>query len=721
MSNLNNILLKRAVSKKGSVLFCVLCVMTFVVMLAGIALALTSSAHQSVIYEEKNQQAYYTAKSAVDSVVAYLDSNGTTGSGTTLSYKVGQLDSENYKKVVNFSDASLTSDEVNKIKDPWPKDTTQRRSNWDTAAGAGTYIAGEWSTDYAGIGKYRVDVYPTLAKGLYKIIAESDYKGHTSVVAAIVVPGKSQALFEDAIVGLGGAGIAGSSRVCGGIALNVPGGFDGKNSPYGGQDVYLGGNITNTGDINLQENQHAVPITTFNNIQTTQQNIIIAARGNLSVGQTIIEGTSKAVWPYYSYLVAEKDLTIKNWESKDNYYFANIIDDDTINHKGILVGGNFLQGAGSTGATFSSSVYVKGNINFSNGGTFIFEQPVYVLGNINLQNGTFVFKNGLYVKGSANISVDSFTGDLYSDSINFHSNAGARTLNSYSTTIQGDIDACENVYQEKLSICDKVNNYSDWVFTSQQREKMGLDGVDSNSYNHYSIDVNGSMPKLNVSGKTISTQSGNNLTINDSGVIEKFTLKNSTNGATTINFDTRNGADPSGNQKYKNLYIRLNPVSNSISKKVTGDDVNKCTINIIGKGNVFLYLDTGVRWESNEVSITGNDNTAIDGGLQPHLFIISNDSSSSYNDYIINVGSANGTNGDRFAFYLYVPNGAISQGGSSGFRGSAIAKYVNECGGSNCSFSFISPATGNTDEANDGMPNSSSASSGYSVKTWYKY
>ncbi|MGN0660229.1 MAG: hypothetical protein ACI4JX_00760, partial [Oscillospiraceae bacterium] len=61
---MNNILLQRAVNKKGSVLFSVLCVMTFVVLLASIALAVTTSANQSMVYEVKEQQAYYTAKSA---------------------------------------------------------------------------------------------------------------------------------------------------------------------------------------------------------------------------------------------------------------------------------------------------------------------------------------------------------------------------------------------------------------------------------------------------------------------------------------------------------------------------------------------------------------------------------------------------------------------------------------------------------------------------------
>lgn len=703
MSNLNNILLKRAVSKKGSVLFCVLCVMTFVVMLAGIALALTSSAHQSVIYEENNQQAYYTAKSAVDSVVAYLDSNGTTGSGTTLSYKVGQLDSENYKKVVNFADAILTADEINKIRDPWPKDTDQRRSNWDTAAGAGTYVAGEWSTDYAGIGKYRVDIYPTLAKGLYKIIAESEYKGHTSVVAAVISPGKAQAFFEDAIVGLSSATINGSTRIIGGLALNTP--------TFANSSVYLGGNITNKGTLDFSQNQNAIPKANFERAISSGEHLMLSAQGDLKVGK--IKCEDEPIWDqkmfqYYAYLVCENNLTFYEWNHKDAYVFASQYSDNSINSKGIFAGGDLLSEASDTSATFTSTVYVKGSFKIK-GGDCLFKEPVYVQ-NINVNGGTFVFEKGLYILDGSTSNISAgITGNIYCNNTTLIS--GSSLLPS---DIDGKIDECEEVMQEKLAQCNKVDNYGNWEFTADQNKMMGVNATaaELKTVNQYTIDVAGGQPRLTTTYNDVSiANTGYNLQIKNSGVINAFDLQGSSNGNCYIYIDT-NTINSSGASVYKNIYIGVNC-------NVTKDNLNKCKFFIKGKGNVYFYLFDGKTWKSNEMTITGDDFDTADGGLQPHLFMISNSSSSNNpNDAVIDLGSANGTDWDLFSVYIYAPNGLAGQTGSSGFRGAIISKYVFEDGGSNCSCKFISPSS--KAEEGSGFPNGS-VSSGYSVKTWYKY
>lgn len=665
---MNNILLQRAVNKKGSVLFSVLCVMTFVVLLASIALAVTTSANQSMVYEVKEQQAYYTAKSAVDSVASYLNANGVADNGdTSLSTKLAQLD---WSKCTDPTAAN-----------PWEKDeATGGYKYWAD----GDYVKGEWSDEYDKIGKYRVDIFPTAAKNIFKVIAESEYDGHKGYSAAFLRPGKVSALFEDAIVGLGAESLTGSPQAGGGITLNQSVVDKSKG------DIYIGGNVTNTGSIDFAELQHAFTTEYFESNYLSGFSLI-SGNGNLSIGDqfTIASITNQNndadVWKYYSYLVCKGNFKIKAWADKspENHNFAAKV---TSEQKGIFVGGNFTTESVSAG-TFSAPVYIKGNLNLENGNSkIVFKYPVYVEGNAVVKGGV-KFEAGLYVRGSALVTeAGGMDGDLYVD------DAAA-------------FDKCEEIYQEKLKIPqEKVDSYGDWVFTSQQREKMGMDG-NEDAVNNYSITNNSGTPRLSITKNGVTTPAfdGYTITINESGILSELNLRGTTNGGTTIYFDT----NKPGSSKFQNIYIR-------ITKNITDkDDLNKCRFIVKGKGNVFLFLDGDNSWSSDECLMATDDPTDI----QPRMFLISNSKNSSTT---VKLGSIMTPEQSGAKLYVYAPYIDVITSGSFGFYGAIIGKSLAASSGSGQAYKFVPPDTSQTDEANGGLP-AGTTSSGYSVYQRSKY
>lgn len=662
-----NILLRRTVNKKGSVLFCVLCIMTFVVLLSGIALTVATSANQNMIFEVSEQQAYYTAKSAVDSVATYLNVNGVSDKGdSSLSTKLALLD---------YSNCTATD-----ADDPWEKDDTGAYKFWPD----GTYVKGDWSATYDGIGKYKADVFPTAAKNIFKVVAESEYEGHHGYSAGLLRPGKTQNIFEDAIVGLGSESLTGSPQTAGGITVNQSK-LDKSNG-----DIYIGGNVTNTGDINFAELQHAFTSEHFENNYASGL-FIISGNGNLSIGDqfTIVSITNQAndedVWKFYSYLVCRGNFKIKAWADKspENHSFATkVMGED----KGILVGGNFTFESVQAG-TFDAPVYIGGDLNIYGSEKVVFNGPVCVEGNATVKGGV-KFNNGLYVKGTANVT---------------EAGGAVGDVKGYDSAL---FEKYKDKLEEKLKIPqEKVDSYGEWQFSDQQKEKMGMNGNEAAVKNYAIIkkDVSGTkLPCLDVTqnGITNTAITGYEITINDSGILSDINLRETPNGGTTIYFDTNLPGAVTG-KKYKNLYIR-------ITKNITDkDDLNKCKFIVKGKGNVYLYLDGDNSWTSDENVMTTDDPSS----KQPRLFLISN----SHNDSTkINLGGTITSEQDRFKLYVYAPFIDIKTHGSFGFYGAMIGRGIDGSSGSGQAYEFIPPDTSQTDEANGGMPGGS-ISSGYSV------
>lgn len=649
----------------------VMCVMSFVIILATVALTVTAAAHQNVVYQNNIQQAYFTAKSAADRTQSYISSIG----GPSSSADEGTL----------------------------------RKELYDISQDLTSHIEG--NLQHSTIGDYQVDIYPTTNPNVFKVVASSKWKEITSSAAILVGPTSGGASYDDAIVGTGGpAALEGSPQVGGGMTLNMP---DMSKSSNG--DVYIGGTVTNTGSLNFGDNQHAYLTSYFQSHRNSSLSMIasgdIANTGKLSVGRiyTVSSVTSndndQDVWQYYSYLVCKDEFKIKDWDGWDNnetkrVRFAAAVSGD---EKAILCGGNFVS-VSSKIAEIHAPVYIGGgidlqNVNDSQHG-IVFKEPVYIDCNgtnprIQIK-GNVTFEKGLYIRRTDLVS----NGDILDKS--------GQDVHNASYIHYGDDPAFETynaLLNQKLLIPQqRVNMYSDYEFTDDQRAAMGMDG-NQNTANEYKITVAPdpssnqviSCLKTYKSGALQSSQSNgtyenNDITISESGYISQFNLVGcKSDDAVTIYFDTRTAE----NNVYKDIYLRL--TTTDCENK---DNMRGCKFYVRGKGNVYFFLDGDLKFRAHQLPIK-----SIDDRYQPHFWIISNSTQK-------NLGYANATiyfddgtstsqNDDaRNEFYIYAPGTVIQFDGSTGFYGFMVGYSVRCASGSGVALTYVQPKNADGTENN---------------------
>ncbi|MGN0660404.1 MAG: hypothetical protein ACI4JX_01645, partial [Oscillospiraceae bacterium] len=651
----------------------------------------------SMVYEVKEQQAYYTAKSAVDSVASYLNANGVADNGdNTLSTKLAKLD---WSKCTDPTAAN-----------PWEKDeATGGYKYWAD----GDYVKGEWSDEYDKIGKYKVDIFPTAAKNKFKVVAEAEFDGHKGYSAGIISPYSSGTGLEDALVSTGSVSLNGSPHWQGGVSANQTE-LNMDSSPF------LGGSIVNTGSINTQYVQNGMGTNHFKAVMSSGNVLRFIAGTNLTVGggaycsfgEDYVDPSAENytnkktnVLNFYSYLVSGGDLKITGWQ-KNGDETIRLAEEANASDKGIYCGGNMVIDNTKFGE-IHCPVYVKGNleIKMSSDGKFVFKGPVYVCGSVSFTGGMSecYFEQGIEIGGTMSGTT------LVSNTLTGVTQNNAATPTA---TYEDQTEKMDDRLEELLRDSSNATKYGDWTFTAEQYNLMGGSGT-ANAAKNYGV-IN------------IEDHSGHiyqNEVVNESGSIEGFTSSCSNSGGGGVVFDTNiytvepiydattgqkvSPGVPSGD--YQDLYIK-------ITKSVQKDDLGKAVFSTLGRGNVYIYLPTNVHWESYEVGFYSKD--FID---EAHIYIISNSGCN------MNFGSFNGTKtregtfartsatgGQATAyFYAYNPKGMVSITGSSGFAGSVIAKDPHIDSGSNLTNLFVPPVDKN---GNPMAMNGIGGSVGYSVE-----
>lgn len=311
--------------KDGSVLFTVLIVMTVVIILATASLTLTSVAYSTVVAEYRSQQAYYTAKSALDGVVDYLRA------------------------------ASITEPIVAEI---------------EKMAVNGTSIKGDWSNDTdGGIGKFKVDLYSIEDNDeLIKITSSSEYLGKTSSVTAIIRATEVYRRFDGVFTATGQNAstdslsppvIVGKSSFDIDEIILVSG-------------VTLGGSVINTGDIKLLNGFKIDNSTADGKIDiVTAKDLHVSAP--TSGGE--IDGT---IYVGRNMYVDNSGAKIGNVTDPVDVYVHGDLKTQFANYYGELYINGDLDVSGN--ANFYQPVYVNGNLHSAGGARF--HAGVYVVGDV---------------------------------------------------------------------------------------------------------------------------------------------------------------------------------------------------------------------------------------------------------------------------------------------------------------------------------------------------
>ena len=637
---------QKQISKKGSALMSVLCIMSFVIILATISITVTSAAHKNVVYENKIQQAYYTAKSAVDKTAEYISAIGgpkATAAEDTMAKELYDI------HTAYMADTSLP---------------------WDAGV---NYISGKPQND-TSIGSYTVDIYPTTNPNVFKVVANSEYQGITGQTAALVGPSKGGIGLDDALVSTSSFTESGSAHWQGGISVDQP--------ELNINASYLGNSLCNTRDINItgyngMYNSH------FDDYIDGGGVLRIVAGHNANIAQTYCTyapyGYTKddrvSIYNYYSFFVTGNDLTLKSWaEAGEKLIKVGSLAGS--GDKGILCGGKFIMDSSCRGAQFDMPIYVKNDANFDFSGDVTVNGDVFVKGNLTT-NADIVINGKLVVGGNINING---SGSIKVKDDNIHKGVSETEFETQATEV-------EKLYLQQLKYANNATLYDDWKFTAEQQEAMDNGPVwnvkcvqNSNPLDYYKHEI------INESGSLASITS-NGVQKGDGGIVIDTNIY-----STEPTFDATGKLDKTNpgvkTNKYKDIYIK---VTNSINIQ------DNPSIEIWGRGNVYFYLENGVKWYGDQTAIYSRDYLH-----ESHFYIISNWETT---ENIVRIPSLNGTllrggtsdddciRGSQTSaqFYIYCPNGGVSIGGSSGIAGAVIAKYPKLDSGSNLTNKFVTP------------------------------
>lgn len=194
-------------SQRGSILFTVLVILAMVAILATAALTITAVSHRTVVTNYEQEQAHYTAKSALDGIVSYL-------------------------KAPPANDKLL--EELKKLPDEGFKQSAAK------------------SVD--GMGEYTVTITKKKGGNLF-IKAEGTYLGEKESVSAVLEAGaESGGVFDGFFTATGLDGRDTKSLNNGGVlSINGDSHFHNSDSSsliIGGSNS-IGGSLTNTGNIQI--------------------------------------------------------------------------------------------------------------------------------------------------------------------------------------------------------------------------------------------------------------------------------------------------------------------------------------------------------------------------------------------------------------------------------------------------------------------------------------
>ena len=311
--------------KDGSVLFTVLVVMTVVIILATASLTMTSVAYSTAVVEYRSQQAYYTAKSALDGVVDYLRAASTTE----------PIVAEIEKMAVN-----------------------------------GTSIKGDWSTDTEGrTGKFKVDLYSIEDDDeLIKVTASSEYLGETSSVTAIIRATEVYRRFDGVFTSTGQNATTDSLSppvIVGKSSFDIE-------EIILTSGVTLGGSVINTGDIRLLNG-----FKIDNDTADGKIDIITAKDLHVSAPTSggVIDGT---VYVGRNMYVDNSGAKIGSVTDPVDIYVHGDLSTQFANYYGTLYINGDLDVSGN--ANFYQPVYVNGNLHSAGGARF--HAGVYVVGDV---------------------------------------------------------------------------------------------------------------------------------------------------------------------------------------------------------------------------------------------------------------------------------------------------------------------------------------------------
>lgn len=683
-------------SKKGSALMSVMCMMTFVIMMATIALTAVSSAHTNMVHEYKIQQAYYTAKSAAETTADYISSIGGPNSSnpntSSLAYKLSTI-----------------------------------------AGQDGVKIEGEW-TRGTTLGDYKVDIYGTPDPKVFKIVSTSEYNNATRTTALLVGPTTYDSGvndFEDAVVGKREISkIGGNCRILGGLSTEEPFTGDNHNSAQ-----RFSGNISSLTNVTLSM-QKANTTEYFENHYGKGYYLIagtIDDYGNMS-GYLGLENTvaytttasdeldkNHSPWEYYSYFISGGVFRISHADPKDSggilYKFASA-SGIPANEKAILVGGDFKFDTQSY-AEFDAPVYVRGVLDLPDAANVVFKEPVYIYCDSTNRvkiKGNVTFEKGLYIYDETKVD------QAYNNISGWSPAYGSNDRFTY----------YDNMLRDKLTIpSSKVDQYDYWVFSADERKQMGLDpaatsdvtGVvtkDEDKVNKYDFKVvkvnnvdtcqvdvtkNGTTTTMDgVAGKivnynnnTLTDKDCYRFTINESGYINSFNFQ--TGEYKEIIFDTN---APGGG--YRDLYIRV--ATNDFSLQTHS---NACRFFVKGRGNVYFFLSGTNIFKRGETVIQ-----SMDFPGEPHFFFISNSSQDTLTIHF-DAGSKTAES-DTFDMFLYAPYTNITINGQLAFNGIIVGNDVEITGTSlERPFTYKSPVDSNGVPWSGGLANKTPTTTRYGV------
>lgn len=326
-------MIKKIHREDGSVLFTVLVVMTVVIILATASLTITSVAHSSAVDEYRSQQAYYTAKSALDGVADYLRAAPTT---ETIVIEIEKM-------AVN-----------------------------------GTSILGDWSSDTDdGMGRFKVDLYSIEDNDeLIKITSTAEYLGKTSSVTAIIRATEVYRRFDGVFTATGQNATTDTLSppvIIGKSSFDI-------NEIILQSGVTLGGSVINTGDIKLLNGFKIDNATADGKID-----IITAKDLHVSAPTSggVIDGT---VYVGRNMYVDNSGAKIGSVTDPVDIYVHGDLSTQFANYYGTLYINGDLKVNGN--ANFYQPVYVNGNLNSSGGARF--HAGVYVVGDVTNLSGEAV-------------------------------------------------------------------------------------------------------------------------------------------------------------------------------------------------------------------------------------------------------------------------------------------------------------------------------------------
>lgn len=635
----------------------VMCIMTFVIMMATICLTAVDAAHKNVVHRNEVQQAYYTAKSAAEKTAAYIQGHmpNETAADGTMEKELFDI----YTAYKNALDAGT-----------------------DTSS---FYIKGEDSGDTA-IGSYTVDIYPTSNPQVFKVVANSKYHNNDGSLAILVGPSGGGTGLEDAIVSTegGDVNIGGSAHMMGSISVD-------KNN-FEISSIYFGGSVCNAGGNIIINSENGMHQDYFTSSISKGSVFRIDATGNIEINKGRCSYTNNSIfgennsadetictYDYYSYIVSDGDITLKGFGA--SYGTPNLFSraTNTTDHT-IFCKGKFKTESCKS-FTIDGNLYSGSEANIGgdgSGGTLTVTGNMFVNGNLTLSGLNLNVEGNLYVSGTINKNGNSLT--------------TAQTYNVTSDEIENNAASVIAVYNKEMLYAKNSQQYKDWTFTTEQLEAM--EGSSAKQWAPKANNRNGSSSYyctdeiVNSSGKLTLNTTNINVGSNEyGGIVFDTNVYSTTTPYPSGNFTIDQVATPTGD--YQDLYLEL-------TSSVSG--LGKPSIEVWGRGNVYIYLPNNIKWKVSEISIYCKDYPT-----ESHVYFISNDSASKI-DYdsnnIICFSSLNGTKtrqgtelrpGTTDYFYIYCPNGNVEIGGSSGIAGAVIAKYPNLTSGSNLPNLFVPP------------------------------